>query len=135
MSTLHFKLLYFEFYYSNKAGTIDSASNIAMIAFNRLIPMSLSINFFKTTPPPAQEFTKTNMVRKNIIIMTIIWVVAFSADVTYTDIAVIILIQFFGLIHWNNTIDINSNGCDMGVWSVNKKLRKEKGKRLLSSFL
>jgi len=109
----------FNFYYSNKVGTIDSTKSIAIIILNRFIPISLLISFFKTTPPTAQEFAETNTVKKNIIVITIIWVVAFSTDVTYTDIAVIILIQFFGLIHWNNTIGINFKGCEFSLFSLN----------------
>jgi len=107
------------FYYSNKVGIIDSTNSIAIITLNRFIPTSLLISFFKTTPPIAQEFAETDTVKKNIIVMIIIWVVAFSTDVTYTDIAVIILIQFFGLIHWNKTIGINFKGCEFSSFSLN----------------
>ena len=112
-------LLSLNFDYSNKVGTIDRTNNIAIMILNRFIPISLFINFFKITPPIAQELAESKTVNKNIIVITIIWVVACSTDVTYTDIAVMILIQFFGLIHWNNTIGINFRGCEFWSFSLN----------------
>ena len=85
--------------YSKNVGTIESTNNTAIITLNLFIPISLLISFFKTTPPRAQEFAEINTVIKNIIAITMICVIACSTEVTYTDIAVMILIQFFGLIH------------------------------------
>ena len=58
--------------YSNKIGAIEATNNIDIIILNRFMPLLLLINFFKTTPPIAQEFAEIITVKKNIAVIVTI---------------------------------------------------------------